>query len=174
MSIVLTSGLIASLWNRYNKLSLFLIVPIVVGMVLIGSLSVYRESYVSWRLFGPEDIALADFVKNNTPTEALFLTTDQHNHPVSSLGGRQILMGFRGWLWTHGLDYGKREADVFEIFSGGSKVKELINSYGLDYAVIDKNKINDFRINTDFFIMNYKLVYESNSFALYDLNYVNK
>ncbi|OGM97418.1 MAG: hypothetical protein A2817_00695 [Candidatus Yanofskybacteria bacterium RIFCSPHIGHO2_01_FULL_39_8b] len=169
-SIIMTAGLIDYLWEKYKKLSLFLIIPMVIGMVLVGSLSVYRESYVSWKLFSFEDIALAEFVKNNTPKESLFLTTDQHNHPIPTLAGRQVLMGFRGWLWTHGINYAERENDIFEMFSGGEESKELIAKYGVDYAAIDKNQINNFHINPDFFIENYPLLYESKNFSIYQLN----
>lgn len=169
-SVIMTGGLFKYFLDKYRKLAVLPIVIIFIGMTLVGGLSVYRESYVSWKLFGEADVALADFARNNTPPESLFLTTDQHNHPIPTLAGRQVLMGFRGWLWTHGLNYHDREKDVFEIFSGGKRAEKLIADYGIDYAVIDKNKIQPFRIKQEFFRQNFKLIYQSPYFEVYDLN----
>ena len=170
ISTILFGLFIDYLFKKFCYWAIFITIPIIISLILVGSLSVYREYYLSWKMFSLEDIALADFVKNNTPTDSLFLTTDQHNHPIPTLAGRQVLMGFRGWLWTHGVNYQKRESDVFKMFSGGPNAKELILNYGVNYAVIDKNKINDFHINPSFFNSNYQLFYDNYNFTIYKLN----
>lgn len=167
---LLNGWLVAYLFERFRYKGLPLIFVIIIGLVLVGSISVYREFNVSWRMYSFEDIQLAEMVKQNTPPDSLFLITDQHNHPVPTLAGRRVLMGFRGWLWTHGFNYRKIEADTFEIFSGGLQAKNLIEMYGIDYAVVDKSRVKDFNINLNYFAKNYLKVYENQSFIIYNLS----
>ena len=154
-------------WNWKRILSTGLISVILIFSTVAGVVSVYRESYTSWQLFSNEGIALAKFVVVNTPKDAIFLTSDEHNNPIPCLTGRQIIMGYRGWLWTWGVDYKKRESDVVNIFSGSSSAINLINKYNIQYVVLDKFMNASFNVSDDFFAKNFTLVYKSENFWVY-------
>lgn len=146
-------------------------VILVIFMLLIptGILSVYRESYASWLMFSAEDIGIAEFINKNTPKEAIFLTSDKHNHPVPTLTGRQILMGYRGWLWPHGIDYSRRERDVLLMYGGKRQSRDLLEKYGVDYVFIGPSEINNFRANIEFFEKNYLKIFESQNYKIYEI-----
>jgi hypothetical protein len=104
VSCILAGSLLAELWQE-SRLGPVLAVILAGTLVITGITSVYRELHVSSLMFPSEDLALADFVKDHTSKDAVFLTSDKHNNPIACLAGRRILMGYRGWLWTHGIDY---------------------------------------------------------------------
>jgi uncharacterized membrane protein len=79
---------------------------------------------------------LAAEVRTATAPRALFAAGLQHNHPVSVLAGRRVLMGFTGVLWSLGLDYQARERDLRAIFALAPGAADLIRAYRLDYVVI--------------------------------------
>jgi hypothetical protein len=95
------------------------------------------------------DVRLATRVAAATPANAVFLTGGKPNDPVLTLAGRTAVMGYYGWLWSYGTDFGSRPQDVRTMLDGcPSKpratcpVFPLLRSYGIDYVEID-DRIGD-------------------------------
>lgn len=169
LSCVLVANLFQQIINRFSLKGLFIIIPIFILLIASGVLSVYRESYTKWLMFSNEDLAIVEFVKENTSKNSLFLTSDKHNHLIPCLTGRKILMGYRGWLWTYGINYQKRERDIFEMFSGRNNAKSLLENYGIDYVFIGPSEKNNFNANEPFFEQNYSLIFNSENTKIYKL-----
>jgi hypothetical protein len=166
MSCVLT-GVMLDGFNRRLRLVGIAISTVLVGaMVATGSLMVWREAHLSARMFSSEDIELAQFVKDHTSRDAIFLTSDRHTDPIACLAGRRIVMGFRGWLWTHGLNYRTRERDVIEMFRGSAETASLLKLYQVDYVLIERDKINDFHEQPDYYTIQFPVAYRSSNFTL--------
>ena len=117
-------------------------------------------------MFSSEDVSLAQFVREHTSKDAIFLTSDKHNNPIPCLAGRRIIMGYRGWLWTHGIDYRTRERDVFEMYQGSDRASALLNQYGVDYVLLERDKARDFHENPGFFLRRFPMAYSSQNFML--------
>lgn len=120
-------------------------------------------------MYSYQDVALAEEIRRLTPPDSLFLTSDKHNHFVANLTGRQILMGYRGWLWTYGLDYRQREADVLAMFAGGDQAMLLFKQYGVDYVTLGYEEINTFKANRDFFAL-FPVVAKNDNYTVYKVN----
>jgi hypothetical protein len=61
------------------------------------------------------DVAMAQVIDETTAPNAVFLisaSTDDFFDPVPLLTGRPVVIDYYPWLWSYGLDYGPREADV--------------------------------------------------------------
>ena len=43
---------------------------------------------------------------------AVFLADSIHNHPISTLGGRQLLVGYTGWLVSHNINSAERKREI--------------------------------------------------------------
>ncbi|PIT85157.1 hypothetical protein COU36_04900, partial [Candidatus Micrarchaeota archaeon CG10_big_fil_rev_8_21_14_0_10_59_7] len=102
---------VANMWKR-NAFFKTLAVVLVAVSVLSGVLTMVWWLGDHPVLYPSRDLRVAEWVKANTSADALFLTSDAHNHPVPTLAGRRVVLGYRGWLWTHGLDYSQQERDV--------------------------------------------------------------
>ncbi|MEM2276813.1 MAG: hypothetical protein QXU43_07030, partial [Thermoproteota archaeon] len=82
--------------------------------------------------------------------ESIFLTSTEFNHPVVTLAGRQIVLGYEGWLWSHGIDENqiqKVKQDVVKMFNGSYA---LIKKYDVDFISVTGYE-NQFTINIEFF-----------------------
>lgn len=169
LSCILITNLFQQILTCFSLKGLFIIIPLFLLLTVTGALSVYRESYTSWLMFSNEDIKVADFIKENTSYDSIFLTSYRHNHLVPCLTGRKILMGYPGWLWTHGINYQERENDLKNIFNGGSQAKNLIEKYKINYAIIGFSEKHDLNANEDFYAQNYKIIYESNDYKIYKI-----
>ncbi len=112
----------------------------IVGFSLVstGLLSARYESGKSVELFSVADRQLTQFIRENTPSDAIFLTSERHNHPVTTLAGRRIYLGYGGWLWSHGIDPTERTARVKLMFAGDARAGELLREEGINYVVIER------------------------------------
>ncbi|MBO3800713.1 MAG: hypothetical protein FGF52_06675 [Candidatus Brockarchaeota archaeon] len=119
----------------------------------LSHLKVFQENYLMWPR---SDIVFAEWIRENTPQESVFLTSTHFLNPIVTLAGKQIVLGYEGWLWSHGLNWThiqKVKNDVIEMFRGNYT---LIKKYNVSYIVITRYEHifasdNNFIINIDFF-----------------------
>jgi len=109
-------------------------------------------SLVSWHgdrpgLYSPGDLRVAEWIKENTRPEAIWITGDAHAHPLPSLTGRQVLMGLRWYLYSHGLDKLKHpvERDVLDFYENPDCRVPL--KYGASYVFVSMHEDGLFRAN---------------------------
>lgn len=140
---------------------------LVIGLVLPGLLAIAKENQNSYLLNSNSDITFARDMKKMIPIDAIVLTADQHNHPINSLTGRQVVLGYRGWLWTYGIGYAQIEKDVFAMYSGGPDSLDLLQKYQVSYVVIGNNEVQSFRANRQFFNAHFQTVYRSGEWQVY-------
>ena len=77
---------------------------VIASLTASGALALVRETARHDRLASRADLTRAAALEHVLPVDARVLTADTHNHLVPMLTGRAIVMGYRGWLWTHGID----------------------------------------------------------------------
>ena len=171
MSCIVTGLMFDTFVLRWRVPGLIFSLVVVATMITTGSVAVWREMHLSWQMFSSEDVALAQFVKDHTSSDAIFLTSDRHNSPISCLAGRRIVMGYRGWLWSHGLNYRVREQDVIEMFRGSGRAIDLLRQYHVDYVLIERDKIKDFHEDPEFFTSHFPVVYSSPNFTVLQISY---
>lgn len=119
--------------------------------------------------FSNEQQELAEKIRNLTSPRSIFLTADNHDNPIAALAGRTLVMGYPGWLWSYGIDYGKRADDIAKIKRGEPEVRELLEKYKIEYVLIGPIELNqDF--NQQWFEENYSTIYKSDTYTIYDLS----
>lgn len=116
-----------------------ILVPVLfVVTIASGSIDAYRivrTDLHQYQMYSAEEMALSDWVKTATPPEAVWLTGTQHNHWLFNLTGRQAVMTYPGWLWTHGYDYVPVENDVRSLYANPQN-REVIEKYDIEYVVV--------------------------------------
>ena len=125
-----------SVMKKSEKLSALLLVSLFITCSLFGfvtHIGMLKGDYMVW---SGEEIGIAEWVRENTAPNSIFLTGTAHNHPIPSLSGRQRVMGYEGWLWSHGINWtsiSERKKDEIEMYKGNYT---LIKDYGVDYVCI--------------------------------------
>ena len=122
-------------------------------MILSGSLDIFRTftTSSSYQIYSNEDLQIAQSVKTLTPQDSIFTTGTNHNNPISTLSGRSTLLGFPGWVWSHGIDYSKRQSDVVQIYLGDKNAENLIKKYHVHYITVGPQEKVEFSINLSYF-----------------------
>ncbi len=140
LSAVMAS--LATLWvTDFNKRFFKTLATVLLAILILASTSfglvthvaMVEDSYVIWT---QEETEIADWVRANTPPDSVFLTGSAHNHPIPSLSGRPRVMGYEGWLWSHGINWtmiNARKRDEMAMFRGNYA---LVKDYGVDYVCI--------------------------------------
>jgi hypothetical protein len=133
-------------WERGLAVGLFVV------LTLAGALDVFAliTRQGEYQEFDRDGVTFAEVIKQQTSPHATILHAPIHNTPVF-LTGRRSLMGYPGHIWTHGIDFGQREADIKKIYSGSPDAESLLSKYGVDYVVIDPQEHSVMPVSPDFF-----------------------
>jgi hypothetical protein len=158
-----------SLWRR-GKAWRVACISLFVSLTLAGGLDVCRalSETSEQRIFDANGIAFAEFIKRETPPRALVLNAPTYNHPIF-LTGRRSLMGYAGHLWSHGIDYASREAEVRRIYAGAPDASALLASYGVEYAVVGPLERAALPVNEAFFERYQKVGETAGGYRLYKI-----
>ena len=126
--------------------AVFLLVSLISGV-----LTVAREAVSDYRLFGEGEVRAAQFIEENLPQDATFLTSSQHNNAVAALAGRKIVCGTSSYLFYHGLDYSRQAMDERRMFEAPAMSADLFEEYGIDYVYLSSYERNDFAVDQNWF-----------------------
>jgi hypothetical protein len=128
-----------------------------------------------------DEIQMATTVAASTPAGAVFLTEGRPNDPVLMVAGRTSVLGYYGWLWSYGTDFGTRFNDVRTMLEGcpgqtGSRcaVFDLLTTYHVAYAEIDDQLtapgVIDDRVNLKWWAaQGFPVVARSDHVTVYDV-----
>ncbi|PWT90288.1 MAG: hypothetical protein C5B55_09950, partial [Blastocatellia bacterium] len=167
-SAPLVALLLAHLW-RQGKIRRVIAIFLFVCVTLAGALDVAGIALRStkYTIFDRAGIAFAELIKKQTPPRALVIHAPVHNDPVF-LTGRRSLLGYPGHIWTHGLEFGPREAEIKRIYGGSSDADQLLRNYGIDYVVVGPLEKLVTPVNQQFF-SRYKKAGEVGEYSLYKI-----
>jgi hypothetical protein len=142
---IVAGAVLAALFQRGAVGSVVAAVMLVV-MVLSGGLDLARArdtTVSSYQFVDTRGLQLADWVRSNTPPDAIFVVADEHNSPIPTLSGRRVMIGYPGWLYTYGLaDYGQKTNDAQLILQGDPSTPELLKMYHVSYVLIGPQELS--------------------------------
>ena len=137
-----------------------------------GGLDVWRAASgaVERRSFDPAGVEFAEVIKRETSPRSLILHAPTYNDPVY-LTGRRTFLGYPGHVWSHGIDYGPREAELKRIYMGTADAPAIIERAGIEYVVVGPLEREEMRkyglmLNETFFAR-YRRVGEAGGYRLY-------
>ncbi len=128
--------LLATLWRRGRWWQVLVAVSMLV-LTLSGVLDLWRVAAGAAQVdvFDRASVEFAQAVKDATAPTDVILHAPIYNHPVF-LTGRRSLMGYPGHLWTHGLSYAEREADIRRMYAPPNGAADLLARYHVGYVVV--------------------------------------
>ena len=167
-SAPLVALLLSRLWKD-GPIRRSMAVALFICLTLAGGLdvAVIALSSVKYGVFDSAGVRFAELVKSTTPPRALIVHAPVHNEPVF-LTGRRSLMGYPGHIWTHGLDFVKRESDIKQLYAGTADAEQILNHYSVDYAVVGPLERLVLPVNDQFF-SRYEKVGEVGGYQLYKI-----
>lgn len=143
---------------------------ILTGLFEVGRL--LNTQKTSIQLWSSSDIEFSEKIKSVTEPEATILTAAIHDHPVATLAGRKLIIGYPGNSWSWGLkDWSVREQDVRRMFQGGTEAQLLWKKYGVDYILVsDRERWFEKDVDEAFIASQTTLILEWGTSTLYKVN----
>ncbi len=160
---------------KYLKPIKFLIIgSVFLTTILSGAMDLHyiiRHDLHSHVMYSKEELELVEWIRSNTSKNSIWLTGDKHNHPVFNLTGRQTVLTYRGWLWTHGYDYKEVEQDVTDFYKNPQDHLGFLQKYNIDYLVIGDNERAVWKANEKEFIQTFKLIRQTRTYKIFENQY---
>jgi hypothetical protein len=154
-------------WWQQRSITRWLAPLVFATLIFAGSLDVLRvvSEAAEYREFDAQGIAAASFISAQAPPRAVVLHTPTYNSPVF-LTGRRSLLGYPGWMWSRGLDYGQRNTDIQRIYAGEPDADALLRQYGVDYVLIGPAEFAASKVNEPFWSQ-HKQVWQAGAYRVY-------
>jgi hypothetical protein len=161
--------LLAHLWRYREKAVKTVAVVFLFMLTAAGAADVWGivNGKTELGLWGRDNIAFAEVIKQKTPPRALLMHAPTFDTPVF-LSGRQSLMGYPGHVWSHGIDPEQREAEIRSIYTGDPRGAELVTKYGVQYIVVGPQEENLPGFNAALF-SRYALIGQAGAYKLYQV-----
>lgn len=137
------------------------------GSTVSGALSIARECVSDYQLFSAADVAVAEYIEENTDPDDMFLTGLHHNNPVYALAGRDVVCGPSLFLYWHGLDYMSRDARVRAFYADPENNLDLLREYNVKYIVSGSAERYELNSNEEALDALFELIYDEMGTKIY-------
>ncbi|MDQ6774167.1 MAG: hypothetical protein M3024_14500 [Candidatus Dormibacteraeota bacterium] len=148
-----------------------LAVGVALALGLAGGLDLARslDPTVSSATFTDKGgVEAAAWVRTHTSSTAVFLVAPDHNEPIPGLGGRRVVSGYPGWMWTYGLpDWFARSEDAKVMLQGGAGTAALVARYHVDYVVLGPQETGEFGASAQYWNSAGTRVYTRDGYVIY-------
>jgi uncharacterized membrane protein len=168
-SAPLVAWLLARWWQQRSFFR-WLAPVVLLTLILAGCLDVLRvvSEASEYQEFDAQGVAAAKVISAQAPPRAVVLHAPTFNSPVF-LTGRRSLLGYPGWMWSRGLNYSERGADIQRIYSGAPEADALLRQYGVDYVLIGPVELASLKVNEQFW-SKYAMLSQAGAYRIYQTN----
>jgi uncharacterized membrane protein len=158
-----------SLRNRYSIALLSAMVC--VTLFLSGTLTLGREYVSEYQLIDRDQVAAAEYVKENAAPDATFLTYNNHNNCIAALTGRNIVCGSGSYLYFHGVDYSARENALPLLYEQPEEYfNALAKEYDIDYVFIGASELSNYSVDLNYFTEHFEVFYQNATVTIYSVH----
>ena len=157
----------ALIWHARSWYKYALAALAIACLSLPGMLTITREFQQQDLFASADDISLATWVKTHTTPAAVFAATDSPNQPVATLAGRNLVFGYRGWLYSRHLDYSRRQTAISDLLNG-SAATTAVTTYQPDYLIVNANEPAEWTVNRPA-LTSFDQVYQNITWTVYRL-----
>ena len=137
--------------------------------VISAVLTMGREVVSEYQLYGASNVKLAQYIEENTPTDAMFLTQTRHNNEVSSLAGRNIVCGADTFLFYHGFNTEERKEAIRQMYEEPASSLAVYEKYNVSYVVVTNWERANYAVNETALMELFELVFEADDARLYQV-----
>jgi hypothetical protein len=167
LALAAGSQVLARLWQK-NLVGKLLTIGLFFFACFSGMLAAemaFRESYALWgNVTGAHE--LADFAKEHSSVKSIWLLDSSHAHPVTTLAGRQSVLGYGGWTGSHGLF----EAERHRLISGLGKDPEntdASDNFGIEFVCV-ASEPSGLRFSPSVNSTKWARVFQSSQYQVYE------
>ena len=162
----------SGLWKRLEGFGgrRFLAVVAAVVTFLSAGLTIWRECVSDYTAFSASSVEAGEYVRDNTPQDAVFVTGTQHLNPVLSIAGRSIVCGPDLWLYYHGFETDERKDDLEAFYEDPQGNRDIPAKYGAEYVLVSSYELNSYNVDEEGLEALGEKVFENHEATIYRLD----
>jgi hypothetical protein len=169
---IAAAAVLVRLWRRSPSVVLRIgLLAVVLTMTLSGLLEdlTTLEGHETFRMVGAQEIQLANAVRERTAPDALFIVGMENHDAIAMLTGRRIYVGYANWLWTEGIHYQDRVAEVEAIYRDEPGTDAVLAKRHIDYVVIGPHERDVLHADEAGFQARFPILVRIGPYAVYDV-----
>jgi len=151
--------------RRFALLTFLTVMLVFTGVLDLWNL--LRNYEYPLQMVNIDDVKANEYLRDNTPETARFLTAPNHNHPVMMIVARPILIGFTPWVMNFGFDYRATELRLKPMFENPGQNLELFCQERVSYIYISARETREFKVDQSFFESNFPKIYNDRGITVY-------
>ena len=130
---------------------------------LSAGLTIARECVSDYHAYSDVDVQTAEYVKEHTPRQSVFLTGNQHLNPVSSLAGRTVVCSTDLYLYYHGFNTAERRTEIAAFYENPQENLDFLKKYQVEYIYVSPYERSDsqYALNEEAIEELFPLVFET-------------
>ena len=173
---ILVSDWLIMVWEKLRSVKgrLFLAMLVIFFGTFSGILTIGREMYSggTYQTFSKDMVQMGKYIRENTPKDAVFLTSTSHINPVPTLAGRTVYLGSSIYVYFHGQtnEYNIRSIELNLLYSSPyENILEFCNRNNISYIYVGTYETADYNINFEA-LNRFEKVVSFGSESLYKIN----
>lgn len=123
---------------KHGKLLVRACVLLTVATGCLDALRLFSPSRTSYLFFSKKEQAWAERLREKIPPDAVVLSSNDAHDWVVSLAGRQVVMGYPGWLWSYGLPATEREQELRDYIKHESWSIDFLAKHRVTHIALDR------------------------------------
>ncbi len=184
MGCMIAADWFAMIWKKLKGVRGRWAMAVLASVVLFLSagLTIWRECVSDYTVFSSADIEAAEFARNQTPDDAVYLTgadtylVDSHgnvnyyqNHlnPVMSVAGKTVVCGPKLWLYWHGFNTSERESDIRAFYADPETRSDILQKYRVEYIYVSSYERERYVLDEQALLRNYDVVFRNAAVTIY-------
>jgi uncharacterized membrane protein len=98
-------------------------------------------------LSNADDLAFAQQVRLATAKDpnGLIIAATNHDNPLSIASGRNLYMGYEGWLWTYGINWSPRLNQIQKMYQANDEGLALLKEKNIHYIALGPQERDRFK-----------------------------
>ena len=151
---------LAHLWGKSRPFKITTVVLIALGAVVPSGIEwAMRYRREPERLFSASDRVMAEWIKINTPKDAVFLTANSFVHLVPALAGRRVING----SYTRETGFADQHIEETVIRAYREADPFLITTARVTHVMVGPEELGLYRVNRAAFGRRHRLLYDQPS-----------
>ncbi len=159
----------ALLWRRLKGLRARPVIAAAFAVItfLSAGLTLWRETVSTYCAFDAHSVAAGEWARDETEEDAAFLTGTQHLNPICAIAGRTIVCGPDLWLYWHGVDTTKRQAELRAFYTEPEENADVLEKYGVDYIYVSSYERASYKVDTEALERLYEVAFQNEEATVY-------
>lgn len=133
---------LVSLWNVYARYITCFLLFFSGFICVLGGFPEKRGH----EIFRYSEVSKVEKAVSNIPVEHRFASYPTYNHPLLFLG-RKVVLGYPGWMWSHGYKTEKIEQKLRALMLGEENWKELAEELGVKFIYWGSREMKEYSLS---------------------------